>query len=48
VQRRGARRLNTIYRVVGKTFSGEVCFEAGNFDYLMGADVDTYHVLVGR
>lgn len=32
-----------IYRVVGKTFSGEVCFEYGNFDYLMGADVDTYH-----
>jgi alpha-amylase len=29
--------------VVGKTFSGEVCFEYGNFDYLMGADVDTYH-----
>ena len=32
-----------IYRVVGKTFTGEVCFEFGNFDYLMGADVDTYH-----
>ena len=32
-----------IYRVVGKTFSGEVCFEYGNFDYLMGADVDMYH-----
>jgi alpha-amylase len=32
-----------IYRVVGKTFSGEVCFEYGNFDYLMGADVDLYH-----
>lgn len=32
-----------IYRVVGKTFSGEVCFEYGNFDYLMGADVDVYH-----
>jgi alpha-amylase len=34
---------NRIYRVVGKTFSGEVCFEYGNYDYLMGADVDTYH-----
>ena len=32
-----------IYRVKGKTFSGEVCFEFGNFDYLMGADVDHYH-----
>jgi alpha-amylase len=32
-----------IYRVCGKTFSGEVCFEFGNFDYLMGADVDHYH-----
>ncbi len=34
---------NKIYRVVGKNFSGEVCYEYGNFDYLMGADVDTYH-----
>jgi alpha-amylase len=32
-----------IYRVTGKSFSGEVSFEFGNFDYLMGADVDTYH-----
>ncbi len=32
-----------IYRVKGKSFSGEVCFEHGNFDYLMGADVDLYH-----
>jgi alpha-amylase len=32
-----------IYRVRGKTFSGEVCLEYGNYDYLMGADVDTYH-----
>jgi alpha-amylase len=31
-----------IYRVKCKTFSGEVCFEHGNFDYLMGADVDQY------
>lgn len=36
----GERR---IYRVKGKTFSGEVCFEYGNYDYLMGADVDLYH-----
>jgi alpha-amylase len=28
--------------VKDKTFSGEVCFENGNFDYLMGADVDQY------
>jgi alpha-amylase len=34
---------NKIYRVRGKNFSGEVSFEFGNFDYLMGADVDTYH-----
>jgi len=32
-----------IYRLLGKSFSGEVCFEYGNFDYLMGADVDHYH-----
>lgn len=32
-----------IYRVKGKTFSGEVSMEHGNFDYLMGADIDTYH-----
>jgi alpha-amylase len=37
-----------IYRVCGKTFSGEVCFEYGNFDYLMGADVDLYHPGVRR
>lgn len=34
---------NKIFRVKGKTFSGEVSFEYGNFDYLMGADVDTYN-----
>lgn len=34
---------NKIFRVRGKTFSGEVSFEYGNFDYLMGADVDTYN-----
>lgn len=34
---------NKIYRVKGKSFSGEVCLEYGNFDYLMGVDVDTYH-----
>ena len=32
-----------IYRVKDKTFSGEVCFEFGNFDFLMGADIDHYH-----
>ncbi|HEY0009394.1 MAG TPA: alpha-amylase [Tepidisphaeraceae bacterium] len=32
-----------IYKVTGKDFSGEVANEFGNFDYLMGADVDTYH-----
>ena len=32
-----------IYRAVNKTFSGEVATEFGNFDYLMGADVDHYH-----
>lgn len=32
-----------IYRAVNKTFSGEVAMEFGNFDYLMGADVDHYH-----
>lgn len=32
-----------IYLQENKTFSGEVDFEFGNFDYLMGADVDHYH-----
>jgi alpha-amylase len=32
-----------IYLLGGKTFSGEVSFEFGNFDFLMGCDVDTYH-----
>jgi alpha-amylase len=32
-----------IFRVKGKTWSGEVDFENANFDYLMGADVDFYH-----
>ena len=32
-----------IYRLKDKSFSGEVDFEFGNFDYLMGADVDHYH-----
>ena len=32
-----------IYREAEKTFSGEVDFEFGNFDYLMGADVDHYN-----
>ncbi len=32
-----------IYRATAKGFSGEVCFEHGNFDFLMGADIDHYH-----
>lgn len=32
-----------IYLQEGHTFSGEVDFEFGNFDYLMGADVNHYH-----
>jgi alpha-amylase len=32
-----------IFRHKGKNFSGEVSNEHGNFDYLMGADVDQYH-----
>jgi len=35
--------VDKIFRKVGKTFSGEVAFEHGNFDYLMGCDVDLYH-----
>ena len=35
-----------IFKVKDKTFSGEVCFEFGNFDYLMGADVDHYNAEV--
>jgi alpha-amylase len=32
-----------IYLLANKTFSGDVSFEQGNFDFLMGCDVDTYH-----
>jgi alpha-amylase len=32
-----------LYLFEGKTFSGDVSFEQGNFDYLMGCDVDVYH-----
>ena len=32
-----------VYLFAGKTFSGDVSFEQGNFDYLMGADVDVYN-----
>jgi alpha-amylase len=32
-----------IYLFAGKTFSGEVSFEQGNYDFLMGCDVDTYN-----
>src|SRR5262249_24111204 len=34
------------YRIKGKDFSGEVDPEHGNFDYLMGNDVDCYHAQV--
>jgi alpha-amylase len=32
-----------IYLFADKTFSGDVSYERGNFDFLMGCDVDTYH-----
>jgi alpha-amylase len=32
-----------LYLFKDKTFSGDVSFEQGNFDYLMGCDVDVYH-----
>ncbi len=32
-----------LYLMAGKEFSGEVSKEHGNFDYLMGCDVDMYH-----
>jgi alpha-amylase len=32
-----------IYLFADKTFSGDVSFEQGNFDFLLGCDVDTYH-----
>lgn len=35
--------IGKIFRVKDKNFSGEVSTEHGNFDYLMGADVDQYH-----
>jgi alpha-amylase len=35
-----------IYLMHGKTFSGEVSSEFGNFDYLMGCDVDVYNTAV--
>jgi alpha-amylase len=34
---------DAIYLFKDKTFSGDVSFEQGNFDYLMGCDVDVYH-----
>ncbi|HEX5657184.1 MAG TPA: alpha-amylase [Polyangiales bacterium] len=37
---------DAIYLFKDKTFSGDVSFEQGNFDYLMGCDVDVYHELV--
>jgi alpha-amylase len=35
--------IGKIFRHTSKNFSGEVSNEHGNFDYLMGADVDQYH-----
>ena len=32
-----------VYHAAGRDFSGEVSLEHGNFDYLMGCDVDLYH-----
>ena len=32
-----------LYLFADKTFSGDVSFEQGNFDYLMGCDVDVYN-----
>ncbi|MET0287979.1 MAG: alpha-amylase [Polyangiales bacterium] len=37
---------DAIYLFQDKTFSGDVSFEQGNFDYLMGCDVDVYHEAV--
>ena len=37
-----------IYRQTNKNFSGDVDHEFGNFDYLMGADIDTYHPAVNE
>ena len=34
---------NKIYLLDGKNFSGDVSHEKGNFDYLMGCDVDMYN-----
>lgn len=39
----GIDKKGAIYIVAGKKFSDEVDSEYGNFDYLMGADVDMYH-----
>ncbi len=38
----GTKKIG-IFRRKDKNFSGEVASEHGNFDYLMGADVDQYH-----
>jgi alpha-amylase len=35
--------IGHIFKRANVTFSGEVDFEHGNFDYLMGADVNHYH-----
>ena len=37
------RRTGNIYRFSEKKWAGDVSVENGNFDYLMGADVDVYN-----
>lgn len=37
------RRTGNIYRFADKNWAGDVNNEMGNFDYLMGADVDVYN-----
>lgn len=37
------RGTGNIYRFAGKKWADDVSGEMGNFDYLMGADVDVYH-----
>ncbi|MCR5323101.1 MAG: alpha-amylase [Lachnospiraceae bacterium] len=37
------KRTGNIYRFAGKDWAGDVSREMGNFDYLMGADVDVYN-----
>jgi len=39
----GVNNPDQVFLINGKTFSGEVSFEQGNFDFLMGCDVDFYN-----